>query len=85
MADNPPQNREQRRAAKYGRHRTDVQDAHDPWPTSEPNPALGDAAAARPADEDATDVPGPEAGAVDDPDAQKANEGDEASGTKTKG
>jgi hypothetical protein len=45
MADNPPQNREQRRAAKFGRHRVDARDAPDAWPASEPNPALGDGAA----------------------------------------
>ena len=45
MADNPPQNREQRRAAKFGRHRVDARDAPDAWPASEPNPALGDNAA----------------------------------------
>jgi len=46
MADNPPQNREQRRAAKFGRHRVDARDAPDAWPASEPNPALGDQPAA---------------------------------------
>jgi hypothetical protein len=82
MADNPPQNREQRRAAKYGRHRTDVHDAHDPWPTSQPNPALGDAAVAGPADEDPTDLTGTDAGAAGKPDAQTpGDEGDEAKTT----
>ena len=46
MADNPPQNREQRRAAKFGRHRVDARDAPDAWPASAPNPALGDNASA---------------------------------------
>jgi hypothetical protein len=34
----PSQNREQRRAAKFGRHRSADQ---GPWPESAPNPALG--------------------------------------------
>ena len=50
MADNPPQNREQRRAAKFGRHRVDDRDTPDAWPASAPNPALGDNAAADTAD-----------------------------------
>jgi hypothetical protein len=36
----PSQNREQRRAAKFGRHRTIDQ---GPWPETAPNPALGGA------------------------------------------
>ena len=51
MADNPPQNREQRRAAKFGRHRVDARDAPDAWPESAPNPALGDQPASDPADQ----------------------------------
>ena len=51
MADNPPQNREQRRAAKFGRHRVDARDAPDAWPESAPNPALGDQPAAGGADQ----------------------------------
>ena len=51
MADNPPQNREQRRAAKFGRHRHDARDTPDAWPASAPNPALGDTAAANTAAE----------------------------------
>ena len=50
MADNPPQNREQRRAARFGRPRVDAHDVHDAWPASEPNPALGDNPAANSAD-----------------------------------
>ena len=38
----PSQNREQRRAAKFGRHRTIDQ---GPWPETAPNPALGGAGA----------------------------------------
>jgi hypothetical protein len=85
MADDPPQNREQRRAAKYGRHRTDVHDAHDPWPTSEPNPALAESAVEVRPDEDSTNLTGPEAGGAEKPDGQKPHEADEASGTKPKG
>ena len=46
MTDQQPQNREERRRAKFGRHRVDARAAHDPWPTSEPNPALSDVPAA---------------------------------------
>ena len=70
MADNPPQNREQRRAAKFGRHRVDACDAPDAWPASEPNPALGDNAAADRADQDqagpTSSATEPDAGAPDD-------------------
>ena len=85
MADDPPQNREQRRAAKYGRHRTDVRDAHDPWPTSEPNPALADNPVAERPDEDSTNPTSPEAGGAEEPDGQAPREADEASGTKPRG
>jgi hypothetical protein len=85
MADNPPQNREQRRAARFGRHRTDVRDAHDPWPSSEPNPALGENAAAGSADQDQA---GPTATATADatePDAPTADHKDTQPGSKPKG
>lgn len=77
MADNPPQNREQRRAAKFGRHRHDARDTPDAWPASEPNPALGDSAAGDIADPGQA---GPTATAIGDatePDgAAPENEGD---------
>jgi hypothetical protein len=85
MADDPPQNREQRRAARYGRHRTDVRDAHDPWPTSAPNPALAEGAVEEGPDDDPTARTGPEAAGAEEPDGQQPHEADEASETKPKG
>jgi hypothetical protein len=48
------QNREQRRAEKFGRHRSIDQRG---WPESAPNPALGSAGPTPPGDEAATGRP----------------------------
>ena len=69
MADNPPQNREQRRAAKFGRHRHDARDTPDAWPASEPNPALGDSAAADTAAESQPDPTSTATGDATEPDS----------------
>jgi hypothetical protein len=74
----PSQNREQRRAAKFGRHRSVDQGR---WPESTPNPALGgaipsptssgdEAAAGRPDQDQAADT-GPGAGDATERDSAK--------------
>ena len=82
MADNPPQNREQRRAARFGRHRVDARDAPDAWPASEPNPALGDSAAATSADQGQAGPTSTATGNATEPDSGAPD--DEASDPKSK-
>ena len=55
----PSQNREQRRAAKFGRHRTIDQ---GPWPETAPNPALGGAGAPPTSSDDEVAVGQPDEG-----------------------
>jgi hypothetical protein len=81
MAESQPLNREQRRAARFGRHRPDP---HEPWPVNKPNPALGDAVAGRP-DQDQTDLTGPGTGGASEPDGRTPHHEGTHPGTKPKG
>jgi hypothetical protein len=85
MTDQPPQNREERRRAKFGRHRADARAAHDPWPTSEPNPALADSAAAGRPGPDETESSGAGSGAAAEPGDRTPQDEDSTSGAKPKG
>jgi hypothetical protein len=81
MTEPEPQNRAQRRAARFGRHRPDP---HEPWPANEPNPALSDAVAGRP-DQDQTDLTGPGTGGATQPDGRTPHHEGSQPGTKPKG
>ena len=82
MADEQPMNREQRRAQKFGKHRPT---ADQPWPPSEPNPAVGsDAVAGRP-DQDQTDLTGPGTGGATQSDGRTPHYEGVHPGTKPKG
>ena len=81
MPDTPQENREQRRAAKFGRHRPD---SHEPWPTTQPNPAMRDAVAGRP-DQDQTDLTGPGTGGATESDGRTPHYEGAHPGTKPKG
>ena len=84
-------NRQQRRAAKYGRHQAPTsQPKVNPWPESSPNPVFGgtdapaDATAGRP-DRDQTAETGPgTGGATEEPGRAPGHEGARA-GNSTKG
>jgi hypothetical protein len=76
-----PQNREQRRAARFGRHRPDP---HEPLPR-DADPALGgDAVAGRP-DQDQTDLTGPGTGGATQSDGRTPHYEGTHPGTKPKG
>jgi hypothetical protein len=82
MAQQEPKNREQRRAEKFGKHRPD---SNQPWPDSEPNPALSnDAVAGRP-DQDQTDLTGPGTGGATQSDGRQPHYEGVHPGTKPKG
>jgi hypothetical protein len=75
-------NREQRRAAKYGRHQAPTsQPKANPWPESSPNPVFGDIAAPEDAttgrpDQDQTAQTGPgTGGATEQPGRAPRHEG----------
>ena len=88
--EQPQLNREQRRQAKFGRHRTVT---HDPWPSSTPNPAVGlsadpDApaeAVAGESDQDQTAATGPGTGGATEQAGRAPRHQGTHAGNSTKG
>jgi hypothetical protein len=77
-----PQNREQRRAAQFGKHRPDP---HEPWPQHDDNPALGRDAVAGTRDQGQTDLTGPGTGGATQSDRRAPHDAGAHPGTKPKG
>ena len=77
----PTPNREQRRAAQFGRHRPDP---HEPWPQQDPNPPLRAAVSGTP-DQDQTDLTGPGTGGATAPNGRTPHHEGAHPGTKPKG
>ena len=78
--DQPP-NREQRRAAQFGKHRPDPL---EPWPQQDENPALRDAVAGTP-DQDQTEATGPGTGGATKSKGRAPHNEGAHPGTKPKG